>query len=450
MKSVAIVETGQCVTHSRVVSLFPNFLSFTLPKKYTQNKKMAGVETVFKSRGACASSSHTLNMCFVVVVLLGIPSVMSQSLSFTENDIKVLQEEVYQIKLLQTGAYNTSLKVAATIQHPDIVQLDPQTLDIPAGGGDTSYDISAHGISPGHSEIYFTVTPDGYVQKDALFLRITVMISKALNYVSYIVGWVYFAAWSVSFYPQIYTNYSRKSVVGLNFDFLALNIMGFTMYSLFNCGLYFSKAIQINYFNRFPRGLNPVQLNDVFFSTHAAFATIITITQCCIYEREGQRVSTVARSILATMFLVVIITGILSVAHVIEWLDFLYYCSYIKLFITFIKYLPQAIMNYRRKSTVGWSIGNIILDFTGGFLSIFQMVVNAYNYNDWVSFFGDFTKFGLGLFSLAFDIFFMLQHYVFYRDARYIRLPGASSAEDQTPNEETGQPSEEPYQGAPA
>lgn len=75
----------------------------------------------------------------------------------------------------------------------------------------------------------------------------------------------------------------------------------------------------------------------------------------------------------------------------------------------------QAIMNYRRKSTVGWSIGNIILDFTGGFLSIFQMVVNAYNYNDWVSFFGDFTKFGLGLFSLAFDIFFMLQHYVFYR-----------------------------------
>lgn len=72
-------------------------------------------------------------------------------------------------------------------------------------------------------------------------------------------------------------------------------------------------------------------------------------------------------------------------------------------------------MNYKRKSTVGWSIGNIFLDFIGGSLSVLQMVLNGYNYNDWVSFFGDFTKFGLGLFSLSFDIFFMLQHYVFYR-----------------------------------
>lgn len=72
-------------------------------------------------------------------------------------------------------------------------------------------------------------------------------------------------------------------------------------------------------------------------------------------------------------------------------------------------------MNYKRKSTVGWSIGNIFLDFIGGFLSILQMTLNAYNYNDWISFFGDATKFGLGLFSLIFDIFFILQHYVFYR-----------------------------------
>jgi len=37
-------------------------------------------------------------------------------------------------------------------------------------------------------------------------------------------------------------------------------------------------------------------------------------------------------------------------------------------------------MNYRRKSTVGWSIYNILLDFTGGILSILQMILNAYNY----------------------------------------------------------------------
>ena len=69
----------------------------------------------------------------------------------------------------------------------------------------------------------------------------------------------------------------------------------------------------------------------------------------------------------------------------------------------------------RRKSTVGWSIGNILLDFTGGSLSMLQMFLIAHNNDDWGSLFGDPTKFGLGLFSVIFDIFFMLQHYVFYR-----------------------------------
>ena len=35
--------------------------------------------------------------------------------------------------------------------------------------------------------------------------------------------------------------------------------------------------------------------------------------------------------------------------------------------------------------------------------------------DDWSSIFGDPTKFGLGLFSVLFDVFFILQHYVFYR-----------------------------------
>ena len=75
-------------------------------------------------------------------------------------------------------------------------------------------------------------------------------------------------------------------------------------------------------------------------------------------------------------------------------------------------------MNYLRKSTAGWSIGNVMLDFTGGFFSIGQMFIISYNNNDWGSIFGDPTKFGLGLFSVLFDIFFMLQHYIFYRYVR--------------------------------
>ena len=58
-----------------------------------------------------------------------------------------------------------------------------------------------------------------------------------------LVGWVYFVAWTLSFYPQIYENWRRKSVVGLNFDFLALNLVGFSIYSIYNVGLYWVKGI---------------------------------------------------------------------------------------------------------------------------------------------------------------------------------------------------------------
>ena len=83
--------------------------------------------------------------------------------------------------------------------------------------------------------------------------------------------------------------------------------------------------------------------------------------------------------ILGGIAIFIAISLILSFTAVISWLDFLYYCSYVKLGITLIKYIPQAYMNFRRKSTSGWSIGNVILDFTGGSLSILQMFLISYN-----------------------------------------------------------------------
>ena len=109
------------------------------------------------------------------------------------------------------------------------------------------------------------------------------------------------------------------------------------------------------------------------------------------------------------------ISTIVAVADHLSTLTLLYFYSYVKLAITIIKYVPQAWMNYKRKSTEGWSIGNILLDMTGGVLSVLQMFLLAANYNDWSSIFGSPTKFGLGFFSILFDLLFMVQHYVLYR-----------------------------------
>lgn len=36
-------------------------------------------------------------------------------------------------------------------------------------------------------------------------------------------------------------------------------------------------------------------------------------------------------------------------------------------------------MNFHYKSTEGWSIGNVLLDFTGGSFSLLQMFLQSYN-----------------------------------------------------------------------
>lgn len=99
-------------------------------------------------------------------------------------------------------------------------------------------------------------------------------------------------------------------------------------------------------------------------------------------QTGSQRVSTTARIIHGIFTSFILISVILASLHEIQWLDFFYYCSYVKLTITLIKYVPQAFYNYKRQSTVGWSIGNIFLDFTGGMLSMLQMILNSYNYGN--------------------------------------------------------------------
>jgi len=95
------------------------------------------------------------------------------------------------------------------------------------------------------------------------FLLIDIARSQGLNIFIQLVGWIYFLAWSISFYPQIILNFRRQSVVGLNFDFLALNLFGHSCYSIFNICLYTSYEVQQQYYTRHPHGVLPVLLNDV-------------------------------------------------------------------------------------------------------------------------------------------------------------------------------------------
>ena len=85
-----------------------------------------------------------------------------------------------------------------------------------------------------------------------------------------------------------------------------------------------------------------------------------------------------------------------------------------KLLVSFVKYIPQVWTNYQRKSTVGWSIHQILLDLSGGILSLLQLILDSSLQNDWSGISGNPVKLGLGIVSMSFDILFMVQHYLLY------------------------------------
>ncbi|MCP9261849.1 Cystinosin [Dirofilaria immitis] len=181
--------------------------------------------------------------------------------------------------------------------------------------------------------------------------------------------------------------------------------------------MYFDTNIQELYHHNHPHRLIPVLLNDVVFATHALFACIITAIQCFLYERGNQRISYTCYG-LATLFgSIAGIMFLLTALKMINPLQYITGLSYIKMAITVCKYFPQAFMNFRRKSTSGWSIGNVLLDFLGGLMDILQMILQGANTDDWSIFLGNPVKVGLGMVSMIFDVIFMAQHYCLYRNA---------------------------------
>lgn len=369
-----------------------------------------------------------MKLAFKIFSLLFV--LFAQGISAVEK-ISVTWES--SVNLVEHESKNVSIVLSQQLNHTSVLYLNTTSYNSKNGKNPASYPrnvtlvpqckeaaIEVKAINVGQSVIRIVTEDKAIRLPDSPNLRVFVIHSHSVYMLNIVIGWIYFAAWSISFYPQVILNFKRKSVVGLNFDFLAYNLLGFTAYGLYNIGMFWIPTVQNEYRQEFPNGVNPVQLNDVCFTLHAVLITSVTIFQCFIYERGGQQVSLIAKVLLGASLLAITILLIVTACGKLSWLTYLMVFSYLKLAISLIKYIPQGYMNYRRKSTEGWSIGNVMLDFTGGSLSILQMFLQSYNNDEWNLIFGDPTKFGLGLISVLFDIFFMVQHYILYRPAPQI------------------------------
>ncbi|XP_045842301.1 cystinosin isoform X5 [Meles meles] len=283
----------------------------------------------------------------------------------------------------------SSANISITLQHPlnatlvitfqitfrsknvTILEL-PDEVVVPPGVTDASFQVTSQNV--GQVTVYLH---GNHSNQTGPRIRFLVIHSDIVSTINQVIGWIYFVAWSISFYPQVITNWRRKSVIGLSFDFVALNLTGFVAYSVFNIGLLWVPSIKEQFFLKYPNGVNPVDSNDVFFSLHAVALTLVVMVQCFLYE---------------------------------------------------------AYMNFYYKSTEGWSIGNVLLDFTGGSFSLLQMFLQSYNNDQWTLIFGDPTKFGLGIFSIFFDVVFFIQHFCLYRNKP--GLQGAHAGSDSHPRQD--------------
>jgi len=268
------------------------------------------------------------------------------------------------------------------------------------------------------------------------------LCSCAIAMVSSTIGWAYFSCWSLSFWPQTLLNWSRKSVEGLSFDYVALNLLGFSCYAAFNCALLWVPEVKAEYAASHHGEASAVKTNDVFFALHACALTALNMAQIRCYERGGQRFSAACKTalVLVAAAAAAVGTAVALRAQGCAWLnralalDFrgardearcsaltlLYLLSYVKLAVSLTKYLPQLLLNWSRRSTTGWNIDNVLLDFAGGALSLGQLLLDAGCSGEWSQLVGDPVKFALGFASMFFDVLFMLQHFVLYRAPRHV------------------------------
>ena len=242
-------------------------------------------------------------------------------------------------------------------------------------------------------------------------------MSPGLNQFAAIIGWWYFFAWAVSFLPQLYLNYRRNCVVGQSFTYVFLNVLGFSAYSLYTICFFFVQQVQDEYQQRYGSP-NNVQANDVAFAVYSLCCVVLNSWQIVNYDRGAQTIPKVTLGVIALVVSLFALWGIIIASGVhlaifFNMLDWIYGVSVVKLAVSIAKYIPQVYLNYKRKLTVGWNIWNVLLDFSGGFLSVVQELMNSSQLSQIA---GNPIKFALGTFSMLYDVIFMVQHYCLYRE----------------------------------
>eukprot|EP00347_Sterkiella_histriomuscorum_P022883 403336799 len=257
------------------------------------------------------------------------------------------------------------------------------------------------------------LSPSTYAQHSTSTFNLKEM--SAYEFVTHVFGTIYLVSWSLSFYPQAWENLVRKSVKGFSFEFAILHPIAYFFYTIYT---YTGRIDQHS-------ATGVVVIADVIFSTHGFMLTSVHLSQFLIYKRGGERrfprrwciiFVGVEVSLIAFFFLLEINGIKMPLLMQTQML-----CGYGLVVTNICKYTAQFYFNMRRKSTVGFSIKLVFLDFFGALFSLLQLLMDSIGQGESVVGQSAFNivKFLISIIGVLFDIGFMIQHYCLYSYAVY-------------------------------
>lgn len=150
------------------------------------------------------------------------------------------------ISLFSRKALRKAADVKVVLDDPDILETIG-SFTVQANSARTVFLPLHSRMMAGHCVMSFHSKSPELENLFKIRINIKVVHEIYFGYLSIIIGWLYFMLWSVVYYPQIYHNWKRKSVVGLSFDYVGLNLTGHFCYLVFNAAMYENSFIQVLY-----------------------------------------------------------------------------------------------------------------------------------------------------------------------------------------------------------
>jgi cystinosin len=232
-------------------------------------------------------------------------------------------------------------------------------------------------------------------------------------------GWAYAIVWGFAFYPTLYLNYTLKTADSISLDYVALNIVGYICYSI-SILLQLKNDIVRNQYMQVFNGNLPLLSNaDLFYSFHGIILLLTLLSQIIFgnllwnfhNERINFKIHRLTRTILFILALFTLTNWLIDDPN-LTFLNLAINLAYVKIIISLIKYIPQVIRNYRRKSMYGISKLQIMLDLLGAFFSFMEFylkkelpLIDALNANR--------GKIGITIVTFLFACIFLGQVYIY-------------------------------------